>query len=167
MGARHQDVVAPGGVLGVHAEGIVLGDMPDADIAERAVGPREAERPVPLLADRLELLGLLGDGDELPPDHQPRREHGGHADAGDHRQPPFEPGVFRIVVRPAPLAVAETDQAQRHEQVRRHEHQPGDDKRDVDGEVDRSPVRRQGREIPRAEEVKQQAPQHQDDQRNC
>ena len=60
--------------------------------------------------------------------------------------------------------MAEADDAVGHEQVDRDEDETRDGERDVDGEVDHAPVRRQRRERPGTENVKEDGTDDQQDQ---
>ena len=86
-GARDQNVVLPGGILRVNAEGIIFRDVADTHISEFVVLARKAEAPMPLLAYRLKLSRFLWNRDELPPDHEAGREHRDYAHGGYCREP--------------------------------------------------------------------------------
>ena len=94
-------------------------------------------------------------GDELVPDEQAGHQHGGDADAGDDRQPPFEPLVLRFVGRPVAFPVTEAEDAIGHEQHDGGEDDAGDPEGDDDGVVDIVPVRGDRRPPPWAQEVEQ------------
>ena len=165
---RDHDVVLAGGIRGVDAERVVDAHESHLGAAELAVLAGQPIAPVPLLADGLEVRRFLGHRDEVGPDEQTRRQHRGDADGREYGQDDLELLALGLVVglSALALALAESPDAVRGEQVHGHEHDAADPERDVDREVDRAPVRSERREVPRAREVEDQRAdheQHQDD----
>jgi len=110
---------------------------------------------VPLLAHGLEHARVFRHLDEIRPYEQAGSQHGGDAHRGHHGEPPLELLVLGFVLRALALLMPVADHAIGHEQVDGDEDKPGDPECDVDRGVHRAPVGGDRREIPRAQEVKQ------------
>ena len=161
---EYEDVVAAGGVFGVHTHRVIDACMAHIDVAERAVFTGEAEAPVPLLADGLELGRVLGNGDELTPDDQTWGKHGYDADRCDDREPGLELLVLWIVFRLEALAVAEVDDAIDEEEIDGDENDTRYNEGDIDCRIDHVPVRSDVGEPPaveRTDEMEDQRGDHQ------
>ncbi len=131
IGARHHQVVMRFRVVLVQPQRIVAVEIFRVRRAEHAVAAGQAEAPQPLLADDLELLGILRNGDEIVPDDEAGRQHRGDAHTGDHGKPAFQFLVLGLVFdrRVAP----ELPDAVGHEKDDGDE----DDARDPEGNDDR------------------------------
>ena len=164
--ALDQPVVLAVGIVRIHAEGVVVGDELGVHVAELAVIARQPVAPVPLLADGLNFVGVLRHGDEFRPDDQAGRQHGGDADRGDGGQPKLKLVVLRLVFGPLLLVVAELDDAIGHETVDGNEDNARHPEGNVDREVDQAPIGGQGGQVPRAQNVKKDRANDQNDQCN-
>src|ERR1700692_1574127 len=102
---RHHDIVLTLGIVGVDRERILRTREANIRGAEHAVLAGKTIAEIPLLPDDLDLRRSGRHGDELAPHQQARREHGGYADRGHDREPPFELLILRFVVRPEALAM--------------------------------------------------------------
>ena len=80
---------------------------------------------------------------------------------------PFELLVLGFVVRRLHLPVTIAQHAPRHEQVDDDEDEARDPERDRDGVVDRAPIGRDRREVPRTQVVKQDRTNDQQHQCDC
>src|SRR5687767_6424422 len=122
---------------------------------------------MPLLADGLDRRSVFGDLDEVGPDEQARRQHGGDADSRERGQRDLELGALGLVVRFVACAGAEAPDAIGGEEIDRNEDDAADPKGDVDGEVDRAPVRGEWREVPGAREMENQRANNEQDDDDC
>src|SRR6266446_407226 len=167
LGARHQDVVLSVGIVRIHAKRVFIADVPGIDGAHHPVLPGEAKAPAPLLAHGLEYARVFRDLDEFRPHEQAGGQHGGDAHRGQSGEPPFQLLVLGFVLRPFALLVTVADRGIGHEQIDGDEDKPRDPEREADGVVHRTPVGGDRREIPRAEEVKQDRANDQQNQYDC
>ncbi|MCY1541557.1 hypothetical protein D9M68_772560 [compost metagenome] len=162
-----QHVVLAGRVLRVQAQGVGRIDPLHVGAAELAVLAWKAERPLPLLGDHLQRVGVPGHPDEVVVDHQARRQHADDADGRDDDQPPFQFLALRLVGGPAAFAVAETDDRHRHEADDGDEEDTGNDQRDEQRGVDRTPVGRGRGQVPGSQEVEQHRRNNDENQDDC
>src|SRR6266581_3047285 len=165
--ARYQDVVLSVGIVGIHAKRVFIADVLGIDGAHHAVLPGEAKAPAPLLAYGLEYRRVWRDLDEFRPYEQAGGQHGGDAHRGQSDEPRLELLVLGFVLRPLALPVTVADHGIGHEQIDGDEDKPRDPERDADRVVHRSPVGGDRREIPRAQEVKQDRANDQYNQYDC
>ena len=160
-----EHVVVAARIVRIHAEGVVGLDVAHVHGAELAVFAGEAERPLPLLRQHLELLRFLRHVHVVVPDDQPRRQHGHHAHRGDDGERPLQARVLRLVLRPRILSMAVLPQAVDHEQAHRHEHHAAHPEGDEHRGVDAAPVRGDVHEPPRADEREEHRSHDQDQQK--
>src|SRR5262245_61737568 len=73
--AFDEDVVLPVGIVRIQAKRVSRADVPGIRGAQYAVLPREAEAPLPLLAQNLKFRSLFRDRDEFVPYEQARSQH--------------------------------------------------------------------------------------------
>ena len=119
---------------------------------------------MPLLAHDLEHRRVFRDLDEIRPYKQAGGQHGDDAHGGHYSEPPFQLLVLRFVVRPLSLAVPVADHDERQEQVDGDENDARHPEREHDRVVHGHPVRRDRREPPGTQEMKDQRGDDQQDQ---
>src|SRR6266516_5349996 len=84
-------------IVGIQPHRIVGTDLAGIGGPKPAVLSGKPIAPHPLLSHYLDLGRIGRNGDELVPDDQSGRQHGGDADCSSYAKPPFELLVFGIV----------------------------------------------------------------------